>query len=66
MGKGLHKVFKSVLKDTPKNLPPLREYGSEVSHFITEPRKFAEITKIVIWNKETLAKGNYQRDQKPN
>ena len=36
-----------------------REYGSEVSHFIPEPRKFAEVTKLAEnirkpWLKATL------------
>ena len=46
MGKVSHKVFKTVVKDILKYLPPLGEYISEVSHFIPEPRKFAEVTKL--------------------
>ena len=46
MGKGLHKVFKTVVKEIFKDLPPLGESGSEVSHLIPEPRNFAEVTKI--------------------
>ena len=34
MGKGLHKVFKTVVKDIYQYFPPLGESGSEVSHFI--------------------------------
>ena len=34
MGKGLHKVFKTVVKDISQYLPPFRESCSEVSHFI--------------------------------
>ena len=34
MGKGLHKVSETVVKDISQDLPPLGEYGSEVSHFI--------------------------------
>ena len=45
MGKGLHKVFKTVIKEISQDLPPLEEYGSEVSHFIPEPRNFSEVTK---------------------
>ena len=45
MGKGLHKVFKTVVKEILQYLPPLGESGSEVSHFIPEPRNFAEVTK---------------------
>ena len=45
MGKGLHKVFKTVVKEILQDLPPLREYGSEVYHFIPEPRNFSEVKK---------------------
>ena len=34
MGKGLHKVFSTVLKDISIELTPFGESGSEVSHFI--------------------------------
>ena len=59
MGKGLHKVFKTVIKYILQDLPPLGESGSEVSHFITEPRNFAEVTKYSYdikkpWLKATL------------
>ena len=46
MGKGLHKVFKTVVKDTSQYLPPVGESGSEVSHFNPEPRIFDEVTKL--------------------
>ena len=46
MGKGLHKVFSTVVKDISQELTPLEESGSGVSHFIPEPRKFAEVTKL--------------------
>ena len=46
MGKGLHKVFKTVVKEISQDFPPLGESGSEVSHFITEPGNFAEVTKL--------------------
>ena len=46
MGKGLHKVFSTVVKDILQELTPLGESGSEVSHFIPEPRNFAEVTKL--------------------
>ena len=45
MGKGLHKVFKTVLKEISQDLTPLGESGSEVSHFIPETRNFAEMKK---------------------
>ena len=34
MIKGLHKVFKTVVKEILQDLPPLGESGSEVYHFI--------------------------------
>ena len=37
------------------------ESGSEVSYFIPEPINFAEVTR-----EETLAKRNYEGDQKSN
>ena len=46
MGKGLHQVFKTVVRDISQDLPPLGESGSEVSHFIPEPINFAEVTKL--------------------
>ena len=45
-GKGLHKVFSTVLKEISQELTALGESGSEVSHFIPEPRNFAEVTKL--------------------
>ena len=42
MGKGSHKVHKTVVKDILQDLL-LGESGSEVSHFITGPRKSAEV-----------------------
>ena len=59
MGKGLRKVFKTVLKYISQELTLLGESGSEVSHFIPEPRKFDELTKLSdnikkTWLKATL------------
>ena len=45
MGKGLHKLFKTVVKEILQDLP-LGESGSEVPHFIPEPRNFDEVTKL--------------------
>ena len=58
MGKGLHNLFKTVVKYISQYLPPLGEFGSEVSHFIPEPRNFAEVEKMSYgikkpWLKET-------------
>ena len=46
MGKGLHKVFSTVLKDILQELTPLGESGSKVSYFILEPGNFSEVTKL--------------------
>ena len=59
MGKGSHKVFNTVVKEISQDLPHFGESGSEVSHFIPELRKFAEVTKFSDdikkpWLKETL------------
>ena len=43
MGKGLHKVFSTIAKEILQELTALGESGSEVSHFIPEPRNFAEV-----------------------
>ena len=45
-GKGLHKVFSTIVKEISQELATLGESGSEVSHFIPEPRNFAEATKL--------------------
>ena len=59
MGKVLHKVFSTIVKDISQELANLGESGSEVSHFIPEPRNFAEVTKLLEnirkpWLKATL------------
>ena len=46
MGKGLHNLFMTVVKDTSNKLTPLGESGSEVSHFIPETRNFSEVIKL--------------------
>ena len=46
MGICLQKVFSTVVKEISQELTALRESGSEVSHFIPEPRNFAEVTKL--------------------
>ena len=43
MEKGLHKLFSTVVKKISQELTALGESGSEVSHFIPEPRNFAEV-----------------------
>ena len=46
MEKGLHKVFSTIISDISQELTNLGESGSEVSHFIPEPRNFAEVKKL--------------------
>ena len=58
MVKGLHKVFKTIIKYILQDLPPLGESGSEVSHLIWEHRNFAKVTKLSdeinkTWSKAT-------------
>ena len=46
MDKGLHTVFKTVIKEVLKDLPTLGESGSEVFYIISEPRNFSEVTRL--------------------
>ena len=46
MGKGLHKIFSTVVKEISQELTPLGESGSEVYHFIPERINFDEVTKL--------------------
>ena len=46
MGKGLHNIFKNVVKEILQDLSPWVEYGSEVSHLIPKPRNFSEVRKL--------------------
>ena len=46
MGKGLHKLFLTVVKEISQYLTALGESGSEFSHFIPEPRNFSEVKKL--------------------
>ena len=61
MVKGLQKLFNTVVKEISQYFPPMGESISEVSHFIPEPRNFAEVTKFSEnirkpWLKATLNK----------
>ena len=56
MGKGLYKVFKAVVKEFLQDLPILSESGSEVSYFIPETRKFAEVNRLLDDIKKTWLK----------
>ena len=46
MGKVLHKVFKTIVKEIYQDLTPLGESGSEVSHFIPEHSSVAGVAKM--------------------
>ena len=46
MGKGLHRVFSTIVSEISQELTNFGETSSEVSHFIPEPRNFAEVTKL--------------------
>ena len=57
--KGLHRVFSTIVSEILQELTNFGETGSEVSHFIPEPRNFAEVTKLAEnirkpWLKATL------------
>ena len=58
MGKGLYKVFTIVVKEISKYLLFLGENVSEVSHFISEPINFAEVTKFSYSIKKPRLKEN--------
>ena len=58
MSKVLHKVFKTVVKEDSQDFPPLVESGSEVSHFIPEPRNVAEVIKFLDDIKKPWIKAN--------
>ena len=46
VGNGLHKVFKTFVKEISQYLPILVEYGSEISYVIPEPINFSEVIKL--------------------
>ena len=46
MGKGLHRVFSTIVLEILQELTNFGESGSEVSHFTPEPRNFSEVTKV--------------------
>ena len=59
MGKGLHRVFSTIVSEILQELTNFGKTGSEVSHFIPEPRNFAEVTRLAEnirkpWLKATL------------
>ena len=59
MGKGLHRVFSTIVSEISQELTNFGESGSEVYHFIPEPRNFAEVARLTenirkTWFKATL------------
>ena len=66
MGKGLHKVLKTVMNDISQVLPTLGESGSEVLYFIPEPINFWLSDYIFRRHQENFAKCNFEGDQKYN
>ena len=59
IGKGLHKVFKSVVNEISQVLPMFGDSGSELPYFIPDPRNFSEVTRLSYdikkpWLKATL------------
>ena len=59
MGKGLHRVFSTIVSEISQEMTNFGETGSEVSHFLPEPRNFAEVTRLAEnirkpWLKSTL------------
>ena len=59
MVKGLHRVFSTIVSEILQELTNFGETGSELSHFISEPRNFAEVTRLAEnirkpWLKATL------------
>ena len=60
---GLHKVFKTVVKEISQDLTALGESGSEVSYLITEPRKFYEVTKLSYYKKKPCLKATQKEDK---
>ena len=64
MGKGLHKIFRSIIKKLNDTLYTFGELGSEVSHFI--PETIFRSHKITRRCQKGLAKRNFERYQKFN
>ena len=59
MGIVLHLVFSTIISEISQDLTNFGETGSELSHFIPEPRNFAEVTRLAEnirkpWLKATL------------
>ena len=46
MGKGLHKLFSTIVSEITQELTNFGDSVSEVSHFSPGPRNFAEVTKL--------------------
>ena len=46
MGKGLQRVFSTIVKEISQEFTNFGESVSEVSYFIPEPRNFSEVKKL--------------------
>ena len=60
MGKLLHKVFKTSVKEILQDLPTLVESDSEVSYFIPYDRNFSEVTRLSDDIKKPWIKANQE------
>ena len=60
MGKGLHKVFSTVVKDILQELTPSGESGSEISYIILEPRNCSEVKNMPENIKKPWLKANFK------
>ena len=65
MGKGLHKAFKTVVREILQDLSIFGESGSEVSYFTPNPRNFSEVTRLSDDIKKPLLK-QFKRRLKSN
>ena len=63
IGRGLHKVFKTVVTEILQYLPTLGESGSEVSYFIPDPRNFSEMTRLSSDIKKPFLKATQSRSK---
>ena len=63
MVKGLHKAFKAVVNELNNAFTTLVESGSDVSHFITEHRNFAEVSRLPPDTKKDSVESNFERDK---
>ena len=46
LGRGVHRLFRTIAREVNKETPEMGEQGSEVAPFLPEPRNFAEVTRL--------------------